>query len=197
MSLLIVDVDRVPPQPWRNGGGQTRELLAWPTGASGDWQLRVSVADIARDGAFSAFAGIERHFAVLAGAGVRLRFAAQARTVDADSAPLVFDGAATPHCELLGGPTRDLNLMLRRDAGHGELRRVDADAEWLSAAPWRGLFSLQPLTLQIDDTDAARLPAWSLVFSDHAARQRWRVQADGEAPRAWWLAFTPRPGAAR
>ena len=60
-----------PPQPWRNGGGVTRELLAWPDG--GDWRVRVSVADIDADGPFSAFPGVERWFAVLEGAGVALR----------------------------------------------------------------------------------------------------------------------------
>lgn len=62
------------PQPWRNGGGVTRELLIWtrpnrvssePTGS--DWSVRVSVADIAHDGPFSSFPGIDRYFAVLEG----------------------------------------------------------------------------------------------------------------------------------
>ena len=42
------------PQPWRNGGGRTRELLVWPAGdglgGTTDWQLRVSVADITKNG---------------------------------------------------------------------------------------------------------------------------------------------------
>ena len=60
-----------PPQPWRNGGGVTRELLAWPQAA--DWRLRVSVADIERDGPFSPFPGVDRWFAVIEGDGVELR----------------------------------------------------------------------------------------------------------------------------
>ena len=43
-----VQLSAVPPQPWRNGGGSTRELLAWP--AAADWKLRVSLATIAQDG---------------------------------------------------------------------------------------------------------------------------------------------------
>ncbi len=50
MPVIIVDATTVAPQPWRNGGGQTRELLAWPTGA--DWKLRISRADIESDGRF-------------------------------------------------------------------------------------------------------------------------------------------------
>ena len=70
MTLRLVDLAATAPQPWRNGGGLTRELLAWP--GSGDWVLRVSVADIEADGPFSAFPGIDRWFTVLSGAGVRL-----------------------------------------------------------------------------------------------------------------------------
>ena len=30
MSAVIIQADNVAPQAWRNGGGQTRELLVWP-----------------------------------------------------------------------------------------------------------------------------------------------------------------------
>ena len=68
MNLLRCDA--VEPQSWKNGGGLTRELLAWP--ARDGWALRISVADIRADGPFSAFAGVDRWFAVLEGNGVRL-----------------------------------------------------------------------------------------------------------------------------
>ena len=54
MTLHRVRFDDLPPQPWRNGGGVTRALLTWPH--ADDWAVRVSVADITRDGPFSAFA---------------------------------------------------------------------------------------------------------------------------------------------
>ncbi|HZW73458.1 MAG TPA: HutD family protein, partial [Caldimonas sp.] len=38
----------VAAAPWKNGGGVTRELLALRPG--GDWRVRISVADVARDG---------------------------------------------------------------------------------------------------------------------------------------------------
>src|SRR6218665_1188986 len=70
MSWSVVCANDVAPQRWKNDGGWTRELLAWPHPA--DWALRISVADIEADGPFSAFEGVQRWFAVLAGAGVRL-----------------------------------------------------------------------------------------------------------------------------
>ena len=186
--IELVVLDRVAPQPWRNGGGVTRELLAWPDAAT--WQLRMSVADIGADGPFSAFAGVDRHFAVLSGDGVVLRWGTRRELLTADAGPAAFDGGDPPRCELLGGATRDLNLMTRRNAGRGTLQRVTAGDEWLDAAPLRAVFTTAPAQLQIDDTDAAVLPAWSLGWSGHAARQRWRLLVD--EGHAWWMAWRPQ-----
>ena len=41
-----VSCDRLAPTPWRNGAGLTRDLLHWPDLTN--WQVRISVADIAR-----------------------------------------------------------------------------------------------------------------------------------------------------
>ena len=115
----VIRVADCPPQPWKNGGGITRELLAHPSAA--DWVLRISVADITQDGAFSSFAGITRSFAVIEGAGVALVFGGESlqrleKRVTPASDPLIFDGANAPYCRLIQGSTRDLNLMHR--AGH-------------------------------------------------------------------------------
>src|SRR5580704_13922635 len=42
---ILIQADAVEAQPWRNGGGLTRELLRRPAGAT-DWQLRISLADV-------------------------------------------------------------------------------------------------------------------------------------------------------
>ncbi len=187
--IEVVSVERIAPRPWRNGGGFTRELLAWPS--ADDWGVRISVAEITRDGAFSSFPGIERWIAVVEGQGVVLRFADHRSVLGPEDDALRFDGAAAPLAELQAGATRDLNLMSRRDAGEGEMRRVKADDEWFSAAPLRAVFCTSVARLQIDDADAARLPAWSLAWSGHASRQRWRLVADAEPVRGFWLSFRP------
>lgn len=189
--IHIVVLERITPQPWRNGGGLTRELLAWPR--ADEWLARVSVAEIMRDGPFSAYPGIERWFAVVAGDGVVLRWPDRRAVLTPSSEPLRFDGAAPPRAELPGGATHDLNLMLRRDAASGTLRRATPDDEWLDPCPLRAVFVGGAARLQIDDTDAARLSAFSLAWGDHAARQRWRVLAEGAEPlAAWWLSVQPR-----
>jgi hypothetical protein len=121
MNWHEVRLDDVFPTPWRNGGGSTRELLAWPH--KEDWHVRVSIAQIAKDGPFSSYPGVTRWFAVLSGEGVRLN----ARRFDAKSEPLRFDGAEAVDCELIGGPTEDFNLMLQ--GREGSLRRVSGRHE--------------------------------------------------------------------
>jgi environmental stress-induced protein Ves len=138
--------------PWRNGGGRTRELLAWPR--ADDWLVRVSVAEIEADGPFSPFPGIDRCFAVLDGAGVELTLpASKVRLGPADDA-WAFPGEAAPGCRLIDGPTRDLNLMARRDAGRISMQRRPVAA---GAARWRGLFADDTLWWTDDPTEA--LPA--------------------------------------
>lgn len=111
MSFFIVRLDSVKSTPWRNGGGITRELMAWPI--AGPWRWRMSVAEVAQSGPFSAFEGVQRWFAVLAGAGVRLHLGGQVHALTQLSDPFVFDGGVPPRCELIAGSTQDFNLMVQ------------------------------------------------------------------------------------
>lgn len=122
MSWQLVHLGDVQPQAWKNGGGTTRELLAWPTAT--DWQVRLSVAEVVADGPFSRFEGVQRCFAVLSGAGVRLVVDGQVHALTPASDPLAFEGGADTQCTLLGGATQDFNLMVR--GGHAVLQRVQA-----------------------------------------------------------------------
>ncbi len=115
MSWSFVRLDGVTPAPWRNGGGVTRELLAWP--GPDHWSIRISVADVERDGPFSPFPRVERWFAVLSGGGVRLTIDGQARQLTVRDQPVRFDGGAATTCQLLAGATQDFNLMLHSATG--------------------------------------------------------------------------------
>lgn len=189
--MTLLPCDRVTPQPWKNGGGLTRELLAWPspTRQGDDWALRISVADIRADGPFSAFAGVDRWFAVLEGVGVSLGLPAGSQQVQAGDEPLAFPGEAAPDCALLDGPTRDLNLMLRRGAGHGAMQRARVDEAFAPRARFRALFAADALQLQVDGADALQLPAFTLAW-DAQAHGAWRIAA-AQPVRAWWMHFEP------
>jgi uncharacterized protein len=174
----ILNAESFPAGRWRNGGGWTRELFAWPAGEA--WRLRVSLADIERDGPFSAFPGVQRHFAVVAGAGVCLRFAERTVPLTPLDGPLAFDGAETPHCALLAGPTRDLNLMLR--GLRGGLQRAGSEAA--PEAPWRALFCAGAARLHGLAEGPLQLPPLSLTVDLPAGLLR--LQTLDEAP-AYWL----------
>lgn len=111
----VVALEDVEPTPWRNRGGVTRELLAWPH--RDEWRARISVADIERDGPFSHYPAAERWFAVLEGAGVRLKVGGGTQLLTPDSEPFAFSGNAQVDCSLIAGPTRDFNLMTLPGAG--------------------------------------------------------------------------------
>jgi len=126
--------------PWKNAGGVTREIAAYPVGASLEtFVWRASVADIERAGPFSRFPGIDRTLVLLAGAGMHLT-QARGRT-HALLQPLAiarFDGDSALDAQLVDGATRDFNLMFRRDRAKATLeiwegadartRNLDGDA---------------------------------------------------------------------
>lgn len=184
--MRLVPLDSVAPQPWRNGGGLTRELLAWPAGAP--WQCRISVAEITRDGDFSAYPGVERWFAVIEGAGVELGFAAGSLQVTNGSEPCRFDGELAPACRLLAGPTtRDLNLMAQRVCGDSQMQRVQPGVAWHSSAELRAVFTAGPLALQVGNLRERLLAADTLAWEDSADGLPWRATLPAGAPPAWWL----------
>jgi len=143
-----IEADRITPQPWKNGGGCTRELLRdadTPVGGDDHWRWRISLADIEVDGPFSPFPGVQRWFAVVAGAGVELDFGMRRSRLDASDDALAFDGTHAPACRLLAGPTRDLNLMLR--GVRGVMRRAAPGVPWAEPWPLRGRFDTLTRTL--------------------------------------------------
>lgn len=105
---------------WRNGLGWTREILRLPD--NDDWLVRMSIAEIEQDAAFSAFPGVERELVLLRGEGLRLRFGDGAvHTLLPPHDRLRFAGEAPVSGELVDGLTHDFNLMWRRDAIAAEL----------------------------------------------------------------------------
>lgn len=190
----IVHWQDAPAQPWRNGGGLTRELLAWPDAQA--WQCRLSVADITRAGPFSAFPGVTRWFAVLEGEGVVLRGSAGARTVRRGDPAVCFDGAEAPDCDLIAGPTRDLNLMLRGAAGR--LHPVGDAQPWALGEPppggtLAGLFALVDGRVDPGQGDPVVVPAMSLCWWPLAPRSL-VFHADRPAqgaPLGWWSEARP------
>ena len=102
---------------WRNGAGWTREIHAQPSTRGDGWDWRMSIAEIDEDAPFSAFPGVDRELVLLEGNGLRLRFD------DGEVVELLpphdrlrFAGERALRGELVEGPTRDFNLMWKREA---------------------------------------------------------------------------------
>jgi uncharacterized protein len=170
-------------QAWRNGGGSTRELLAWPHAEY--WQLRVSVATIAHSGAFSSFPDITRWLVVLQGNGVKLHLASGSRSLVCGDPPLQFDGEEAPHCHLLDGPTLDLNFMAQRHAGSPQMAAAHAGSDLGGSTTWRALYAADAAVLDLDGV-ATPLAGGTLLWSDSPDSSDWHLR---QAGRAWWLSW--------
>ena len=113
--MEIIRFADLEPEPWRNGGGVTRELVSHPLAASaqdGVWDWRVSIADVTKAGDFSPFPGMERVLTVVEGELLLL-------SVDGSEHPLEkyrpyrFSGDAACSGALPTGDIRALNVITR------------------------------------------------------------------------------------
>lgn len=107
--------------PWKNGGGATMELyVSAEPGMDFDW--RVSIATVDRDGPFSRFPGYDRHIMTISGEGMSLEGGPDG-PIDVYPAfvPRRFSGDWTITGRLRGESARDFNLIVRRDKFRSEL----------------------------------------------------------------------------
>lgn len=126
MSLTRFDFDSLSVTPWRNGGGETREIACWPVGSQ-DFDWRASIATIAQDGPFSAFDGIDRSITLLEGDGVHLFSAGQIdHRLSQVGEPFAFSGDVALDATLLGGVSQDFNIMTRRGRWVANVQRLNA-----------------------------------------------------------------------
>jgi environmental stress-induced protein Ves len=166
MNWQLVRLPDAPSTPWRNGGGVTRELVAWP--APADWHWRISVAEVSAGGPFSRFDGVQRWFAVLQGQGVQLTVGMAGHELTRGSEPLCFEGTDAVDCELIAGATQDLNLMLRHGRARGRMTAVAGGCgQVLEAATTIAVYANDaPATLRHDGATLvvpAHTLAWQLL----------------------------------
>jgi len=127
MAIHRFDRATLTATPWKNGGGVTREIVCQPPGAGMDsFEWRVSIANIARPGPFSAFPGVDRQIMLLEGDGVQLQAAAGQwqHALTQRWEPFAFAGEEPVDCRMLGGVSTDFNLMLRRGQWQGHMQML-------------------------------------------------------------------------
>jgi len=155
MSLALLPAAARADQPWKNGGGVTREIAAWPPGADlAGFEWRISTATVAAAGPFSNFPGVDRILLVLAG-GLALRIdSAPMQVLRSGDPPLAFPGDVPVEAELTDGPVTDLNIMVRRGVWTAEARRMSVLDPMLMAATGEIDFVITLGPAQVEGLDA-------------------------------------------
>jgi hypothetical protein len=179
-KLQIIRKSSFKATPWKNGGGITHEAIRMPE--SGDpFRWRVSVAHIEASGPFSEFAQHNRKMVLLKGAGIELQFADGVHKSLRRVGELVeFDGALAAHCELLGGPCVDLNLMVAKsDSAVAKVERfIESIAVRASRNETTLVFPIdRKITLQITAGKTATLEPWDLAVLSQCAGRISRLES--------------------
>lgn len=135
---------------WKNGGGQTVELAIFPPGASlEDFDWRISMAKIERDGPFSPFPGMDRTILVQSGTGMSLTVDGVETTLVAGDQPFHFMGDHRTTCRLLAGPVTDINIMSLRSVCSHVVTPIAAKATIVGQAQ---TFLLAITPVSVDET---------------------------------------------
>jgi len=190
-TLTLIRGAQLVASPWKNGGGVTREVAAFPADAGLDtFVWRVSVADVAQAGPFSRFPGIDRTLVLLSGAGMLLDEAQSGEAVTTHALTQACDtarfaGEAHIDARLVDGPTRDFNLMVRRDRAQGELdvwhatqqqapgeRTLSADVALLYCASGA-------IAVALGDAEAQRLEPGDTLRIDAPNNLSCRIEGEG------------------
>ena len=128
--MEIIRYATLKAHPWRNGGGVTREVASGyspgteagttPAGPVQDagWDWRVSIAEVSKSGAFSAFPGMDRVLTVVEGQLLLLSVDDAEHPLE-KYRPFRFSGDADAAGALPTGDVRDLNVITRNGVCKG------------------------------------------------------------------------------
>lgn len=179
----VIPANEYRRERWRNQMGWTREIYKSPEG--GEWDWRLSIAEIERDSAFSSFPGIDRELVLLSGNGLRLRFEdGEVHELHPPHGKLRFAGERVVTGELVDGPTHDFNLMWRRDAVHAELWHRPLVGPMVIFAEPHTIWAVHLLAGRAHFADDSGLPALeagdTAILQAGAARLRHVIEGGGE-----------------
>lgn len=179
----VIAANEYRRERWKNGTGWTREILRMPDRS--DWNWRLSIAEIERDGPFSVFPGVDRELVLIHGNGLRLRFSdGEVRELHPPHDRVRFAGEREVESELLDGPTHDFNLMWRRDAVVAELLHRPLVGPMLFFTEPGVTWAIHLLAGQAKFDQASELPPlWAgdtALLMDREKRGRYALEGGGE-----------------
>jgi len=138
---LVVEYSAIPPTPWKNGRGVTRNLFDDATDA-GVWTWRVSIAEITGTQPYSPYPGVRRGQVALGPGAVDLRIDGRDLVLDPEEI-VVFDGEAEVTASPREAGFLDLNVMTAVTPGRAtcsastirasQKRATESSSSWLSA----------------------------------------------------------------
>jgi hypothetical protein len=168
-------------QPWKNGGGTTTEIVAYPPGASFEaFEWRISMAQVDEPGPFSQFPGIDRTLAVLEGAGLMLHIEERGGVrLGRPTPPYGFPGELEIESTLAEGPILDLNVMTRRGRWRHHLVHIAAIARF--GLVRRGAITLMLMRGSTATAGALRLEHNDSLLLDDDAPQTLDFEIEGAA----------------
>lgn len=127
-TVRFIPASELHPQPWKNGGGVTRQLAIYPEHATqDDFIWRVSAADLTQPGPFSTWCDVDRILVLTGGESLLLTRTETGQHQRLMRGERIYFAGETPfEAALPDGPVRDFNLMLRRKQAHGcvDMRRT-------------------------------------------------------------------------
>ncbi|PZU79629.1 MAG: hypothetical protein DI530_08380 [Sphingomonas sp.] len=145
MPHVIRARDR-PATAWKNGGGTTRAIAAFPPGAGmEDFLWRLSIARVEQRGPFSTYDGVDRTLAVGEGS-LLLSGPVFNVELNAGGEHFAFDGAIPLVGTPLGGAVVNVNAMVRRGWFACAMERLSA-GDTACAAEGGFLVGLEPQML--------------------------------------------------
>tara|TARA_R110002167_G_scaffold3583_3_gene17349 strand:- start:23762 stop:24340 length:579 start_codon:yes stop_codon:yes gene_type:complete len=114
-------IEIIPPTqfktvPWKNGQGETIEMLINPGGSLENFDWRLSMANVVEDGVFSNFSGYTRNLILIAGDGINLqhndnKIDRLTRLLDIST----FDGGDKTVGNLQSNEITDFNIITRTE----------------------------------------------------------------------------------
>ncbi len=128
-SVNKICLDTLPLTPWRNGAGQTREIVAYSQSDSSEsFSWRASIATINQDCYFSLFPGVDRIITLLHGEGVTLTAPGWQQQLKHGES-FSFRGEEKIYARLQGGISHDFNLMTCRKSHHASMSTITHEVQ--------------------------------------------------------------------
>ncbi|MBA7846820.1 HutD family protein [Klebsiella sp. RHBSTW-00484] len=140
--IIPVQFSSLPVTPWKNGGGETREIVSLPS-PDAPFIWRASIATLSNDGPFSLFPEVDRVITLLEGQPLWLHGDNIAQRLELWQ-PWAFAGEWPLVSEGISGRGLDFNIMTQRSRAAAQVTVVAAQQQpgaegiaWVLQGRWQ------------------------------------------------------------